>query len=175
MDFRHLAVIVRAGGAGYRIALLCIVPPNNKSNPVSFICIDQLVVPVLISSNVSEMEYGLSQNSEYLFDVDENSGSSLFCCIAELVAGLSVLGTHGWSLSVPRSMSLSGKQLWGSSGVFSFLKPRMLWLHEGHKAEMILQSTRKYAEVIGKGKMKECGSLNSNVRKKSDFFFNGSM
>lgn len=66
MDFWHLSVIVRVGGAGYRFALFYIVPPNNKSKPVSFICIDQLVVPVLISSNVSEMEYGLGQNSVFI-------------------------------------------------------------------------------------------------------------
>lgn len=94
MDFWHLSVIVRVGGAEYQFALVYITPPNNKSKPVCFICIDQLVVPVLMSSNMSETEYGLGQNSECLFHVDGNSSDSLFCCIAELVAGLSVLGTH---------------------------------------------------------------------------------
>lgn len=48
MNFQHLSVIVRVGGYCFYI-----VPPDKKSNPVSFVCIDQLVVPVLISSNVS--------------------------------------------------------------------------------------------------------------------------
>lgn len=50
-----------------------------------------------------------------------------------------------------------------------FLKPHRLLLHETHKTEMVLQSTGNYVEVIGKGKLKKCGILNSNVRRKSDF------
>jgi len=53
-----------------------------------------MVVSVLISSNVNGMEYGLDQNSECLFQVDGNSGDSLLCRFAELLAGFSVLGTH---------------------------------------------------------------------------------
>jgi len=52
----------------------------------------------------------------------------------------------------------------------------MLLLHGRHKAEMILRSTGKYAEVIRKRKLKKCGTLNSKVRKKSDLYlFNESM
>lgn len=55
--------------------------------------------------------------------------------------------------------------------LFPFLKPHMLLLHERYKAEMILQSTGNYAKVTGKGKMKKCGTLNSNVKKKQFAFF----
>lgn len=55
-------------------------------------------------------------------------------------------------------------------GFLPFLKPHMLLLHETHKADMVLQSTGNYVEVIGKGKLKKCGILNSNARKKSDIF-----
>lgn len=51
----------------------------------------------------------------------------------------------------------------------------MLLLHERHKADMISQNMWKYAEVIGKGKMKKCGTLNSSVRKKIRFFVNKSI
>lgn len=51
----------------------------------------------------------------------------------------------------------------------------MLLLPERHKAEMILQSMGNYAEVIGKGKMKKCGTLNSNARKNLIYFFNESI
>lgn len=49
IDFQHLSVIVRVRGAAYRF---CVVPPNNKSKLESFVRIDQLVVPVSISSNM---------------------------------------------------------------------------------------------------------------------------